>query len=118
MIGKGNRSTRRKPAPVLICPAQMQYDFTRARTRAAVAGTRRVTAWTAALPRVRKTNLSKLLSKPVEFPNKTYKPRALLLGPWIALSIGVQRLSYGVDFKRERHKTSLRVIPATGRGGL
>jgi hypothetical protein len=28
MIGKGNRSTRRKPAPVPLCPPQVPHDFT------------------------------------------------------------------------------------------
>jgi hypothetical protein len=37
-IGRGNRSTRRKPAPVLLCPPQIPYDLTRARTRAAAVG--------------------------------------------------------------------------------
>jgi hypothetical protein len=32
-IGKGNRSTRRKPAPVLLRPQQIPHDLTRARTR-------------------------------------------------------------------------------------
>jgi hypothetical protein len=31
-IGKGNRSTRRKPAPAPLCPPQIQHDQTRART--------------------------------------------------------------------------------------
>jgi hypothetical protein len=32
-IGRGNRSTRRKPAPVPIRPPQIPHDLTRARTR-------------------------------------------------------------------------------------
>jgi hypothetical protein len=28
MIGKGNRSTRRKPAPVPLCPPQIPHDLT------------------------------------------------------------------------------------------
>jgi hypothetical protein len=28
MIGRGNRSTRRKPALVLLCPPQIPYDLT------------------------------------------------------------------------------------------
>jgi hypothetical protein len=35
-IGRGNRSTRRKPAPVLLCPPQIPHDLTWARTGAAV----------------------------------------------------------------------------------
>jgi hypothetical protein len=32
-IGRGNRSTRRKPAPAPLCPPQVPHDQTRARTR-------------------------------------------------------------------------------------
>jgi hypothetical protein len=28
MIGRGNRSTRRKPAPVPLCPSQIPHDQT------------------------------------------------------------------------------------------
>jgi hypothetical protein len=34
-IGRGSRSTRRKPAPAPLCPPQIPLDQTRARTRAA-----------------------------------------------------------------------------------
>jgi hypothetical protein len=34
-IGRGNRSTRRKPAPAPLCPQQIPHDQTQARTRAA-----------------------------------------------------------------------------------
>jgi hypothetical protein len=34
-IGRGNRSTRRKPAPAPLFPPQIPLDQTRARTRAA-----------------------------------------------------------------------------------
>jgi hypothetical protein len=40
MIGRGNRSTRRKPAPLPLCPPQTPHA---ARTRAAV-GSQRLTA--------------------------------------------------------------------------
>jgi hypothetical protein len=42
-IGRGNRSTRRKPAPVPLCPQQIPHDLTRARTRAAAVGNWRLT---------------------------------------------------------------------------
>jgi hypothetical protein len=32
MIGRGSRSTRRKPVPVPLCPAQIPNDLTRTRT--------------------------------------------------------------------------------------
>jgi hypothetical protein len=44
-IGRGNRSTRRKPAPAPLCPTQIPLDQTRARTRAAAVGSQRLTAW-------------------------------------------------------------------------
>jgi hypothetical protein len=43
-IGKGNPGTRIKPAPVPLCPPQIPYDLTWARTRAAVLRSRRLTA--------------------------------------------------------------------------
>jgi hypothetical protein len=43
-IGKGNRSTRRKPAPAPFCPPQIPLDQTRDRTRAAAVGNQRLTA--------------------------------------------------------------------------
>jgi hypothetical protein len=43
-IGRGNRSARRKPAPVPLCPPQIPLDQTRARTGAAVVGSQRLTA--------------------------------------------------------------------------
>jgi hypothetical protein len=49
-IGRGNRSTRRKPAPVPLCPPQIPHDLTRARTRAAAGGSRQLTAWATARP--------------------------------------------------------------------
>jgi hypothetical protein len=47
-ISRGNRSTRRKSAPVPLCPPRIPYDLTRARTRAAAVGSRRLTALTVA----------------------------------------------------------------------
>jgi hypothetical protein len=43
MIGKGNRSTRRKPAPVLLCPPQTPHAA-RTRSRGAAVGSQRLTA--------------------------------------------------------------------------
>jgi hypothetical protein len=43
MIGKENWSTRRKPAPVPLCPPQTPHAA-RTRTRAAAVGSRRLTA--------------------------------------------------------------------------
>jgi hypothetical protein len=44
-IGRGNRSTRRKPAPVPLCLPQIPHELLWARTRAAAVGSRRLTAW-------------------------------------------------------------------------
>jgi hypothetical protein len=49
-IGRGNRSTRRKPAPATLCPPQIPHDQTRARTRAAAVGSQRLTAWATSRP--------------------------------------------------------------------
>jgi hypothetical protein len=43
-IGRGNRSTRRKPAPAPLCLPQIPHDQTQARTRAAAVGSQRLTA--------------------------------------------------------------------------
>jgi hypothetical protein len=43
-IGRGNPSSRRKPAPVPLCSPQIPHDLTRARTRAAAVVSRRLTA--------------------------------------------------------------------------
>jgi hypothetical protein len=43
MIGRGNRSTRRKPAPEPLCPSQTPHAA-RVRTRAAAVGSQRLTA--------------------------------------------------------------------------
>jgi hypothetical protein len=42
-IGRGNRSSRRKPAPVALCPPQISHHLTWDRTR-------RLTAWAMARP--------------------------------------------------------------------
>jgi hypothetical protein len=49
MIGRGNRSTLRKPALVLLCPPQTPHAD-RMRTRAAAMGSQRPTASTTARP--------------------------------------------------------------------
>jgi hypothetical protein len=49
MIGRGNGSTLRKPAPVPLCPPQTPHAV-RTRTRAAAMGSQRLTAWATARP--------------------------------------------------------------------
>jgi hypothetical protein len=43
MIGRVNRSTRRKPAPIPLCPPQTPHAALK-RTRAAAVGSQRLTA--------------------------------------------------------------------------
>jgi hypothetical protein len=43
MIGRGNRSTQRKPAPMPLCPPQIPHAAW-TRTRAAAVGSQRLTA--------------------------------------------------------------------------
>jgi hypothetical protein len=49
-FGRGNQSTRRKPAPAPLCAPHIPHDQTQARTRAAAVGTQRLTAWAMARP--------------------------------------------------------------------
>jgi hypothetical protein len=53
MLGKGNRSTRKIPSAVPLCPPQIPHDLTRARTWAAEVGSRRLSSW--AMVRLRPT---------------------------------------------------------------
>jgi hypothetical protein len=50
MIGRGNRNTRRKFAPVSLCPPQTPHAV-RARTRTFAVGSQRLTACATARPR-------------------------------------------------------------------
>jgi hypothetical protein len=50
MNGRGNRSTRRKPAPAPLCPPQIPLDQTRYLSRAAAVGSQRLTASAMARP--------------------------------------------------------------------
>jgi hypothetical protein len=49
-IGRGNRSTPRKPTPVPLCLPQIPHDLTCARTGAAAVGCWQLTAWAMARP--------------------------------------------------------------------
>jgi hypothetical protein len=42
MLGRGNRSTRRRPAPMLLCSPQIPHDLTRARIQADAVGSQRL----------------------------------------------------------------------------
>jgi hypothetical protein len=43
-IGRGNRSTRKKPAPAPLCPPKIPHDQIRARTRVAAVVSQRLTS--------------------------------------------------------------------------
>jgi hypothetical protein len=62
MIGKENRSTQRKPAPVPLCPPQIPHTA-RMRTRAAAVGSQRLTAWAMARPNLSLNHIFLLLWK-------------------------------------------------------
>jgi hypothetical protein len=51
IIGRGNRSTQRKPAQVPLCPPQIPHHLTWARTRAAIVGSWWLTASAMAQPK-------------------------------------------------------------------
>jgi hypothetical protein len=70
MIGRGNRSTRRKPAPVPLCPPQTPHAA-HTRTRAAAVGSQRLTAWATARPSPDITITCMCRKILVNFPNIT-----------------------------------------------
>jgi hypothetical protein len=67
MIGRGNRSTRRKPAPVPLCPPHAA----RTRTLAATVGSHRLTARATARPFSVSTPAAALCSKLCHLEDKT-----------------------------------------------
>jgi hypothetical protein len=79
-IGRGNRSTRRKPAPAPFCPPQIPLDQTRARTRAAAVGSQRLTAWaiTSAL-----VGGEWSASRPRRFNPRERDPGSRRIGDWM-----------------------------------
>jgi hypothetical protein len=66
MNGRGNRSTRRKPAQTPLCPPQIPLDQTRDWTRAAAVGSQRLTASAMAWPKDRLVSEFPLESPPLE----------------------------------------------------
>jgi hypothetical protein len=51
-IGRGNQSTREKPAPAPLCAPEIKHGLTWDRTRAAAVETRQLTTWATARPLV------------------------------------------------------------------
>jgi hypothetical protein len=78
-IGRVNRSTRRKPAPVPLCSPQIPHDLTRARTPAAAVESQRLTAWSMAQPNNQLTTaVFKISSKRWSYPcNRPWRPIGL-----------------------------------------
>jgi hypothetical protein len=92
-IGRGNQSTRRKPAPLPLCPPQNPHDLTWDQTRAAAVGSRRLTTWAMARPySLHYTNniqtilitCDKHLSLYIYKSNRTTSPRRL---QWLCKNI-------------------------------
>jgi hypothetical protein len=92
-IGRGNRSTRRKPAPAPLCPLQIPLDQTRARTLAAAGGSQRLTAWAMARPKI-----PYLLHQPPSHPPPT--PRSILFAVSSTLFFGHSEISRWINFCR------------------
>jgi hypothetical protein len=90
-IGRGNRSIRRKPAPVPLCPPQILHDQTRARTRVAAVGNQRLTTWAMAWPcqllndECRQTEIWETAVSATEWriPTDNYTMRNCCVGYWM-----------------------------------
>jgi hypothetical protein len=76
-IGRGNRSTRRKPAPVPLCPPQIPHELTWDRTRAATVGSQRLTAWAMARPTPEVYVNERFFVNDVSYDVKRAEPRAV-----------------------------------------
>jgi hypothetical protein len=102
MIGRGNRSTRRKPAQVPLCPPQTSHAA-RTRTRAAEVRSQRLTAWATARPIIRL--ISDTLSAAVEILTR----HACSGVSSITASLPVQRHSYS-EVTPPIHKVNAKCI--------
>jgi hypothetical protein len=65
--GRGNRSTRRKPAPTPLCPPRIPLDQIRDWTRVAVVGSQRLTASAMAWP-----GRGLMFPLPIKWTNRQY----------------------------------------------
>jgi hypothetical protein len=99
-IDRRNRSTRRKSAPMPLCPPKISRDLTNPRTRAASVESRRLTAWAMARP-------SNLL---VPIPESDDKHRNGLL---FALDTGQGNRSCKLGIGRDVAQAASRWLPTT-----
>jgi hypothetical protein len=83
-IGRGNWSTRRKPALEPLCPPQIPYDQTQARTRPAAVGSQQLTIWAMVLPSLFPNHMvpfhCRAPHSTFHIPNRT--PTAICVRPW------------------------------------
>jgi hypothetical protein len=86
--GRGNGSTRRKPAPVPLCPSQIPYELTWAQNWPAAVGIQRLTAW--AMERPPSMCINKLLQ---QFSDRTNALRLIMsvMNKYGALSVITNR---------------------------
>jgi hypothetical protein len=78
MNGRGNRSTRRTPASVPLCPPQIPHDLTWARSGTVAVGSRRLTTWAMARPQgsacfTFSSNLKREVMRCSEIPVDSYQ---------------------------------------------
>jgi hypothetical protein len=99
-IGRGNRNTRRKPAPVPLCP-QIPHDSTWARTRAAAVGSRLLTAWVMARPI--------FLPNAVQLSQQLINPRGNKWGLDVTYVTGRQASMHVSDWQQGAQKWFCRV---------
>jgi hypothetical protein len=75
-IGRGNRSTLRKPAPAPLCPPQIPLEQTQAWTRAAVVGSQRLTAWAMVQPTNKERKIAENVFCSIKYSLMAYRPFA------------------------------------------
>jgi hypothetical protein len=106
MSDRGNWSTRRKLAPVLLCPLQILYNMTRVRNLAVALGSRRLTAWATAMTRCRITPRKMQVTEGAltSFGVNPFSP----ITNWIIINVlPIERVSLALTPQRYLKKTKL-----------
>jgi hypothetical protein len=103
MIGKGNRNTLRKPAPVPLCPPQTPHDA-RTRTLAAAVGSQGLTAWATARPCSELVSVLRSHHYGMSYHN-IYLP--------ITVETVLQNLMHESQFNIRLHGLNVDVVPIT-----